>query len=96
MNPIMLSTGEIRFDTFLEKSAGNSVDHPWWWWWWGEGGGHGSGFGCSAQRQRRDPTSSVSTGVANLNDGPVCGDAPVILAVGVEARIRLEDLLACY
>lgn len=26
MNPIMLTTGEIRFDTFLEKSVGNSVE----------------------------------------------------------------------
>lgn len=61
MNPIMLTTGEIRFDTFLEKSVGNGVP-----------------VGGAAERQRRNPTSRVST-VANLNDGPVCGDTPVMI-----------------
>lgn len=62
MNPIMLTTGEIRFDTFfLEKSVGNSVEQlttvP----------------GGAAERQRRDPASRVSAEVANINDGDGLG-----------------------
>lgn len=67
MNPIILTTGEIRFDTFLEKSVQLPTIPV------------GEVTWERVRLQRCEPATRVDTAVANLNDGPFCRDTLVMI-----------------